>query len=100
MLDSIFYFHFKHLIHSPKGLCISFSLIYFSILHFFPHAQSGTLFQAEIQGPTKELGATFFPIIGYVQFTLFLFISDLIRSDQIRSEKISSDQISSDHAYI
>ena len=32
--------------------------------------------------------------LGYVQFTLFLLISDLIRSDQIRSEKISSDQIS------
>ena len=34
--------------------------------------------------------------LGYVQFTLFLLISDLIRSDQIRLEKISSDQISSD----
>ena len=36
-----------------------------------------------------------FKNLGYVQFTLFLVILDLIRSDQIRSEKINSDQIKS-----
>ena len=43
----------------------------------------------------NSYSATNYPFLGYVQFTLFLLISDLIRSDQIRSEKISSDQFRS-----
>ena len=38
-------------------------------------------------------GNIFFLDQGHVPFTLFLFISNLIRADQIRLEKIRSDQI-------
>ena len=81
-------------IRSVQFSSIQFSSDQFSSIQFNSvQFSSVQLFYAEENRP--EYSNKTIIKWGYIQFTLFLLISDLIRLDQIRSEKISSDQFRS-----